>query len=586
MPQVCHAVQVQQDAAAVVAECGDSASKETRALANFGAAGQCPANVERDMMRWVKAHIPLPGKVELYMVEVTIVDPGSLGFTTARLPLLLPHELFASLHAAGDTVWMKGVLGRGGQQALKVFWDELQHMEWVQRHPGVADWERRGTLIPIGFYGDGAQFTKEESMTALTWSSLMGTGPSLDTRFLITAVPTTWLAPTTLDEIFAVLAWSFAAMLDGFYPPVDHKGCAWKSGPRAEVAGTLLAGGYRAGWAESRGDWDWQVKCYRLRGWSHNSCCHLCDATVDGALVYTNFSSDAPWRGTLVSHDVWMAAAEEHQHGLCPLCAVPGWHLQSIKIDTMHTLCLGLGRHVNGNLVLELCAEGVYGRGPRSDKLKRCWLEFRHWCANNGVSCSQKCFTKERVRLVQTDHPELRTKAWNSRLFSAFLAHKLGTACPLEGNGALRATLAWAVAEFYLVMEMEGRFMSGEGVQRLAFAGQAMLQVYHALAQEAAENGRAMYGLRPKMHMLSHLIAQVETDKVNPRFFHCFKDEDMIGRTVKVAAKCHRTTISLRMMERYMLRLCLRWRGFAPAAARRQFHKAARALRRTKFVRP
>jgi hypothetical protein len=165
------------------------------------------------------------------------------------------------------------------------------------------------------------------------------------------------------------------------------------------------------------------------------------------------------------------------------------------------------------------------------------------------------------------EHPELKTKAWNSRLVSGFLAHEICVEKNLSANGGrwpTIAALAWALAEFYQVMEAEGRFMSAEGSARFVRAGEAMLQLYHGLAKDASAKGQLMYGLRPKMHLLSHLCIQVAHDKLNPRFFHCFKDEDMIGRTVKVASKCHRVTISQRMLQRYMLRLLLRWHGHAP----------------------
>jgi len=543
-------------------------------------------------MRWAKRQ--MPSALDLYVVDITIIDPASVGETMVQLPLLLPHELFGALYAANATlgssqwapgeaaspgVWEKAVLGPGGQEAISDFWEKLEHMEWVQRHPALSAWGSRSTAVPIGFHGDGAQFTREESMTALTWSSVMATGASLDSRFLITALPTTWLAPGTLDEVFSVLAWSFAAMLDGFYPPVDHKGNPWCDGTRANLAGKPLAGGFRGVWAESRGDWDWQVKCYRLRGWSSTSCCHLCDATPnEGPLVYTDFSNEAPWRATLVTHDQWMAEARDHKQGRCPLCEIPGWHLSSIKIDTMHTLNLGFGMHVNGNLMLKMCSLGRYGPLPRAHQLKRCWLTFKKWCAKQGLSCSQRCFTKSKIQPTDKHHPELRIKAWNSRLVSAFLAHELCGGPTENDEQALMASLAWALSEFYLVMELGGRFLADAECQRLALAGDSMLQFYHGLAKRAAEKKKLVYGLRPKMHMVSHLCMQVLQDKRNPRFFHCFKDEDMIGKTVKVAAKCHRVTISFRMMQRYMLRLSLRWQGKVPTRQPRKIKRPIRTL--------
>ena len=265
-----------------------------------------------------------------------------------------------------------------------------------------------------------------------------------------------------------------------------------------------------------------------------------------------------------MTHEEWLREAREHKRGLCPLCAIPGWHLHTIKLDTMHIVNLGLGKHVNGNLMIEMCSMGMFGPTPLEDQLKRCWLAFREWCAAQGTTGSQKCFKRDHVRKSGNEHPELRTKAWNGRLVSAFLAHELSNehAGTTDPHTAMLVSLSWALAEFYLVMELEGRFMSDAGTQGFVLAGETMLQTYYGLACEAAKSKKMMYGLKPKMHLVSHLCEQIQVDRRNPRLFHCFKDEDMIGKTVRVAAKCHRVTITARMMQRYMLRLALRWKGY------------------------
>ena len=114
-------------------------------------------------------------------------------------------------------------------------------------------------------------------------------------------------------------------------------------------------------------------------------------------------------------------------------------------------------------------------------------MEFQKWCAKHGLSCSQRCFTKSKIQPTDKHHPELRIKAWNSRLVSAFLAHELCSGPTEDDEQALMASLEWALSEFYLVMELGGRFLTAAECQRLALAGESMLQFYHGLAKRAAE---------------------------------------------------------------------------------------------------
>ena len=91
-------------------------SEVTKTLANLGSRGQHQANVERDLMSWAKRQ--MPSALDLYVVDITIVDPTSVGETMVQLPLLLPHELFGALYAANATLgtsqWAPGAAASPG----------------------------------------------------------------------------------------------------------------------------------------------------------------------------------------------------------------------------------------------------------------------------------------------------------------------------------------------------------------------------------------------------------------------------------------------------------------------------------------
>lgn len=101
---------------------------------------------------------------------------------------------------------------------------------------------------------------------------------------------------------------------------------------------------------------------------------------------------------------------------------------------------------------------------------------------------------------------------------------------------------------------------------------------YVALAKGAVERRELIWPLRPKLHALCHVISGVQADCRNPKYFACFLDEDFLGKVVRVAAKCHRTTVCRAVLQRYLVRMARRWQGLenlGVSALRRRCHRLA-----------
>ena len=99
-------------------------------------------------------------------------------------------------------------------------------------------------------HGHGGAFSHNDSLFVLTWNSLLGTGMTRATRFLMTVVPKSLMIPETMPAIIQNQVWSFNTMLSGLEPVVDHLGIA------VQVCVGYLAGRWKACLAQLRGDWD------------------------------------------------------------------------------------------------------------------------------------------------------------------------------------------------------------------------------------------------------------------------------------------------------------------------------------------
>lgn len=565
--EVSSAADVLRDARCHVEEAGIHASKGTTCLAGICQNDLSLSHAERDIFRYAASQGLLPA--QLYTVSIEVCTPDGLNQENVPLPLILPHELFSALFSAGPERWAQSVTG--SPEALADYWDGATRCDWYQSHPAVQ--QGLDTTIPMGFYGDGARFSQNDSMEAFCWNSILTAtvGSPLDNRFLIACVPTARCLPWTLHQIAAPIAWSFSVLLDGTWPSADHLGRPWQPRSlRAQRAGTQLAAGWRAAFVESRGDWEFQVRLYRLQGYRHNNMCHLCAATLkDGPLSFANFSPDAGWRATLKTSVDFFQTRPLEEH--CPLVRVPGFALSMLRIDTMHTICLGLGRFLNAAVLLWLCRSGHarFGEGSLDQRLRRSWVCFKAWCYTMSVMTTQRVFCLKRIGpkgWLTHEYPELLTKAWNSRIITAWLADEACQAQAREvGDGEEERCLVQAVtywlAKAYSIMEGNPRNLSAEVADGLARCFEELLSVWTALSNLALEVSALGWPVRPKWHLIAHLADIVRADRVNPRHYHCFRDEDQVGTLIKVAASSHRSTVSISVLNKYLLRLGLRWAG-------------------------
>ena len=81
--------------------------------------------------------------------------------------------------------------------------------------------------------------------------------------------------------------------------------------------------------------------------------------------------------------------------------------------------------------------------------------------------------------------------------------------------------------------------------------------------KEHARNiaGKKCFQLLPKQHHLWHVAFDVLRTRINPRASQLLSAESFIGVMGRIGRACHRTTISTRALERYLLKLevIVRW---------------------------
>lgn len=489
---------------------------------------------------------------EPYIIDLRLASPAGDTEEDGQVALLLPHEVFSAIHAAGEARWKTTI---GTETMFGEYWKHtLENTTWGSSHPAREKADFPHKVVPIAVYGDSARVTKDESILVLTWNAVTAFRETAqDSRFVIAAVPTPHLLESSIGDLCRVISWSMGAMYDGVFPESDHLGRAWaQHSPRSFRAGSVLAKGFSATLCEARGDWEFMAKWWHTPTAGNGQPCWRCGCHREGPLRWTNLASTAPWRGTLPPVPVQKN----------PLERLPGWHRDMLRIDLMHTACLGVFLWVGGAAMVFLCRRGTWGGGPAAAQLVVGWKRFQEWLHQHGLRSSQRLFTPKRLTWGGSEYVELLSKAWNARLIICWLDAEFNALGLVEDEeGKLTGLLVWLCNESAHLCEAQPRALSKEVANKYHSLVNQAVTVYKELAFIAYSRGDLRYPLRPKLHLWLELAEVVKADCYNPRWYHTFSDEGFLKLVLRAARKSPRVSMSNAVIRRYLLRLSLRWSG-------------------------
>jgi hypothetical protein len=264
---------------------------------------------------------------------------------------------------------------RGNVGATANFWRHMQGSQFLDNHPVLTE-SLFGKTIPLGMHGDGGSFTKQDSVYAFSWNSLtQAFGPTMDTRILFTVMRSADMVEGTLDALMEKMAWSLNLCLRG-----------------ETEDGQVLAGGWRGATVQVRGDWEFFVKfCHLPRRDGAQNMCPFCRAACsDPLMTFTNVRPDAPWRGTIWTHESRMTYLR--LAGIAPpvfFLTLRGFRLECIHIDTLHTLDQGVTSHVVGNVLWHIAVVmGCLGGTTIATKIAALNKYMKAWY--NRTKCSRR----------------------------------------------------------------------------------------------------------------------------------------------------------------------------------------------------
>jgi hypothetical protein len=517
----------------------------------------------------------LHGTAEPYYFEV----PG-VGGKLVQVSCFLPHEVYWKLVDQNGAD--RYTIGQDRQDVATGI--PLLVRRWIA-HSDVTVVHEAKNVAAIGMHADAVQYTSssragdQKSITVASFNFISARNlHDRGHRHLFMVLSKNKMCDCcagyhSFQAMFSVFSWSMLQLMLGVAPNRRHDGSDFSDHDRRArmPPGTPLP---PAALVQLRGDWDWYTSGFRLRSAGAETFCFKCGATKSGLLDYMNFSPAAPHRGTLISHEAYVAECVRLGQPMSTIFSSPGFTLAGVAIDAMHTADLGLFADIAGSILwLELTSKRYHRNNTSGLAAVNAMLDA-YFKGAPEAKTPLTGLVMTQIRGQQPGFPFLKAKAAQVRSVVPFLATLANL--HLHGN-AHRPSFAFKANHRLAPRSVEHN-------QLVVRTTQAMLDFLAACRAEEFDANRcklAMYTIlsttltlhnlwrdgvavedqahlpfhiRPKCHLLQHLVEDQLLDFGSPSSFHCYGDEDFVGSLKRV---CHRTkhphTLEARVVEKCRL---------------------------------
>ena len=243
-----------------------------------------------------------------------------------------------------------------------------------------------------------------------------------------------------------------------------------------------------------------------------------------------------------------------------PLLTMDTFDCSGIKFCSMHTVNLGILQYLSGSVLELLVSWKFFGQGSLQTQLIEATQRFKRWASSCSLAHSQGFILPGHLYHGKQgrEYPALTLKAYNGRVFLPFLCLCLSTL--YAGNSDLEVGLAYVCCQrlsaWFDLLERCPRYLEAWQATKLRDHARKFVFFYLKLAKLALHKGVLRYAVTPKFHVyMCHLVQDATGSLYNPRFFHCYIDEDLMGTMKSLAKRAHRNLLEYRVLTRWQLRL-------------------------------
>ena len=308
--------------------------------------------------------------------------------------------------------------------------------------------------------------------------------------------------------------------------------------------------GLKASVVVVKGDWKFiKELCNLQRFYSRDAICFLCEASKSMDCPYTDTSASAKWRDTYLKSDPWTVAPE--------ITKLADWSLLRVSIDLMHTFHLGLGRDIIAStLLILLRSRGLVAGSSVKERMMTVSALIKAFAKQKQRAFPAKwCLTNQKLGLKTNKFAEFHGKAWQAGVIIQWLASFFEATPCADPNVVACVALSNHLVTLMISAREHGVHLTDVEMQQIKTVGEGFLKSY--LSAHTAYRGWCpykMYNVRPKFHMMQHLIESADTGR-NPASSMCFMDEDWIKNVMRVVQATHKKVAARNTLHRWLLGL-------------------------------
>ena len=263
------------------------------------------------------------------------------------------------------------------------------------------------------------------------------------------------------------------------------------------------------------------------------------------SMCYTNLALDSSWRNTIYSDEPWEIAPA--------FSSLPGFDIRMLGLDVLHLFHLGVGRDLIGSTMRIFCKDGVFTGSNIEKKLAMASSWLRTYLKQNSLKLTQlKRFTKANLNFKTLAYPEIHCKGYDTYLVLKWLVHSVVPAASHKTSNDICTTL-WAADNLISMLSNADQFLDSNEMECKHVIGMVFLKTYLKLAAGALEQRKQLWRIRPKFHMLVHMV--ICGRRYNPHWSSTWLDEDALKRFMKIKKRTHKRTATARILQRWMMSL-------------------------------
>lgn len=287
--------------------------------------------------------------------------------------------------------------------------------------------------------------------------------------------------------------------------------------------------------------------------------CWKCESSKGGGDLnysYTNLHPNAAWRNTMWSSLPWVQTPE--------LANCRAFDPKMLAADLLHVFHLGTGRDLLGSC-LKILVQMRYFAGNSIEKsLGRASVRLRSFAQQYRLSLTLKKLTKQNLTWASDLYPEIKCKGYDTYIVLSWLVKEFEGNPPTSPVREVQdmldemCTALWSAdAWLRMLMHAPMHLTDSQQLQKTVL-GNIFMTTYVSLAQRALVERKKLWRVRPKIHLLHHMVLEDRPSRLNPHFMSTWMDEDFIKRTMRIKKKTHKRQSTGSTLSRWLLGLAVK----------------------------